>query len=452
MMKSITAMTIGGSDSSGGAGIQADLKAFTALNIHGTTILTSITVQNTQKVKKIIPISIDDIRNQIEIIMEDIPIKHVKTGLLYQPETAKLIANLSKKYQWKLIVDPVLTATSGDSLATKELAEEIKKTLIPTATIITPNIPETEALTQRTIDSETDMKEIAKTIHEMGAKNVIIKGGHLQTNQAIDLLFNGESYTELTLPRIQNKKAHGSGCAFSALLTGYLAKGCSVQSSFFKSKNALWNMIKNGYNIGKGSDVLAISTKSVNNAPSSLPTNNHADIWIQLSNIVDFITNELPLGFTPEVGTNIGYALPNAKTKEDVCALNGRIIRSFHKLQRCGSIQFGVSKHIASIILAVMKTYPRTRCVMNIKYTPHNLSLVEQTPLTIVCFHRENEPETATSTMDWGTTTALSKTDTCPDIIYDTGGLGKEPMIRILGEHPKDVYNKLSLIITRYEK
>ncbi len=442
-MKQTVAMTIGGSDPCSGAGIQADLKAFTALGIYGTTVLTCITIQNTQTVKKIIPANPEDIQNQIDSLMEDIPIKHVKTGMLYQPEIAKIVAKATKKYNWHLIVDPVLTATSGDYLATSNLKEEIKKTLLPVSEIITPNIPEAEALTQLSISTINEMKQSAKALQKMGAKNSIIKGGHLKEKQAYDLLYDGKNYIDFFLPKIPQKKAHGSGCSFSALLTGYLAKEHTIPSAFKNAKATLWQMINKGYHIGKGSDVLHITSQSVRDAPYDLFTPEHLKTWRQLSETIDDITNHLPLSLTPEVGSNIGYALPYATTRNDICSIDGRIVRSCKKPLRCGPLRFGSSKHIASIILAAMNSYEETRCAMNIKYTLENLALIQKTSYTISSFDRANEPKNVSSTMDWGTKTALTKQDHCPDFIYDKGAKGKEPMIRILGINPKDVLKKL---------
>lgn len=451
-MKKEKAMTIGGSDSSGGAGIQADLKAFTALNVHGSTILTSITVQNTQGVKKIIPISADDIEFQIETVMQDSAIKYVKTGLLYQPQIAHIVANATKKYNWNLVIDPVLTATSGDSLASADLTEAMKKKLIPNSTCITPNIPEAEALTQTQVKSFTDMEQAAKKIHSMGAKYVIVKGGHLPSDTAYDILYDGKKSTRISLPRIPHKKAHGSGCTFSALLTGYLAKGDSIQTAFSNAKYVLWTMIHNGYHIGKGSDVLDISTHSLHDAPNNLPTQNHIEVWIQLHQTVKKIINILPLSFTPEVGCNIGYALPCAKNKKEICAINGRIIRSSSGVKRCGTLRFGASDHISSIILAAMKEYSDIRSVMNIKYNSENLSCCKKTSFLTSSFDRANEPKSVHSTMEWGTRNALQKTDHCPDFIYDNGGIGKEPMIRILGRNPEEIFEKISILISHKKK
>jgi hydroxymethylpyrimidine kinase / phosphomethylpyrimidine kinase / thiamine-phosphate diphosphorylase len=171
---------------------------------------------------------------------------------------------------------------------------------------------------------------------------------------------------------------------------------------------------------------------------------------MSLSKILQNILDMLPLSFIPEVGMNIGYALHHAKSKEDICALNGRIIHSITKPQQCGMLQFGASKHIASIILAVMQTNPDIRCAMNIKYSPKNLSLCEKTSYRISSFDRTYEPKDVSSTMEWGTKTAIEQSKTCPDIIYDKGGIGKEPMIRILGKNPEEVYTKLICILKQH--
>ena len=446
-MSPIPVMTIGGSDPSGGAGIQTDIKTFQSLGLHPISIITSITVQNTKTVKTIAPMEPDLIANQIDTIMEDIPVKFVKTGLLYQPAIAKQVARASKKYRWRLVVDPVLTATSGDNLSVLDFKQEIKKTLLPISEIVTPNIPEVEALTNNHIETVEDMKQSAKNIHNLGAKNIILKGGHLPNETAYDVLYDGQIFTVLSLPRIPNKKAHGSGCTFSALLTGFLAKNLSVEDAFSQAKSTLWQMINTGYIIGKGSDVLQVSSFAIQDAPTHLKTQAHVETWMMLYSTASTLSKNLPLAFIPEVGCNMGYALPQAKTREDICAIDGRIVRTSAGPHRSGPMRFGASKHIASIILAVMKKYPSTRCVMNIKYTPQTLLLCKKTGYILASFNRSKEPHDSSSTMDWGTTTALNTIDTCPDIIYDTGGMGKEPMIRILGTNPKSVMTKLKRII-----
>lgn len=444
-MNPIPVMTIGGSDPSGGAGIQTDIKAFQSLGLHPVSILTSITVQNTQTVNHIFPLTPDLITAQIETIMQDIPIQYVKTGLLYQPDIAERVAQATKKYNWHLIVDPVLIATSGDTLSSSDLVMTLKKTIIPLSDIITPNISEAASLIGSSIKTVEDIGQAARILKGFGAKNVIIKGGHLQGNKACDILYDGTMVIKQVLPKIPNKKAHGSGCTFSALMTGFLAKGFTVQESFFQAKPILWQMINSGYCIGKGADVLNVSQSNVEDAPFNLSTQDTIDTWMTLSTALPTLLNTLPASFIPEVGCNMGYAIPHAKTHKDICAIDGRIVRRSTKPHQCGPLRFGASKHIASIILATLRHYPSIRCVMNIRYSPQILALCEKTEYTIRSFDRAEEPPQVSS-MDWGTTNALQDSTICPDLIFDTGGIGKEPMIRLLGKTPAEVIKKLSRI------
>lgn len=436
-------MTIGGSDPSGGAGIQTDIKAFQSLKLHPISIITCITVQNTRTVKNIIPLQPSIIRNQIETIMEDIPVQYVKTGMIYKVQSAKEIVKEYNKFNWDLIVDPVFSSTSGNSLSSIEYMANFSKTLLPISQIITPNIPEAEALANIHINTLDDMKCAAKKIFTLGAKNVIVKGGHLEGPIAYDVLYNGSAYKVLSLPKLLKKKAHGSGCTFSALLTGFLAKGSSLESAFQQAKRSLWHMIFTGYNIGKGSDVLSVSNTVVQDAPMRFQTVNHFETWKQLYKIVPSVEKRLPIEFIPEVGCNIGYALPNAKTAYNVCAIDGRIVKTAKGPRRCGSFEFGASKHIASVILATMKKHPMNRSAMNIKYSPIILSLCKKLDYKIASFDREAEPAHNVSTMEWGVTNVLNTIDICPDIIYDLGSIGKEPMIRVLGTDPKNVLKKI---------
>ncbi len=451
-MNLIPVMTIGGSDPSGGAGIQTDIRTFQSLELHPLSIITSITVQNTQAVRKVIPLKPCIIQQQIEAVMEDIPVRYVKTGLLHNAAIAKEIADAGTKYKWDLIVDPVLTSTSGDIITSLRFEKEIKRILLPISRIITPNIPEAELLSNMRIESLEDMKIATQQMYSLGAKNVIVKGGHLFGSTAYDVMFDGKKTNVLSLPKIPHRKAHGSGCTFSALLTGFIARELPIETAFFQAKYALWHMIYTGYKIGKGSDVLNVSAKAVNDIPMDLQTQDHVETWMKLYEIVSILPPILPITFIPEVGCNIGFALSDARTRYDICTIDGRIIRTVTGPHRCGQLRFGASKHIASIILAAMQKYPTIRSAMNIKYTPSFLSLCKKAEYAIASFHRDEEPKHALSTMEWGTTAALSTMDVCPDIIYDIGGIGKEPMIRILGTDPNDVMIKLKKIVDLTKK
>jgi hydroxymethylpyrimidine/phosphomethylpyrimidine kinase len=440
------AMSIAGSDPSSGAGIQADLKAFTALGVHGTTIITCITAQNTQQVKTIYKLPVELIEKQIDVLYEDMQPDAVKTGMLYDEEIVKCVAKKIKQYKMKTVVDPVMVATSKDVLSGENFVNAIKKEIIPIAFMVTPNIQEVNVLTGKKIETINDVKKACSELHRMGAKYVLIKGGHLESRNAEDVLFDGEGFTVFSLPRVPGRLAHGSGCTLSALITGFLALGEKSAEAARKAKYMLWNMINEGYKPGKGSDVLNHFQDTVTDMPSSFPTNEHFNVWLELKTSVDELISFLPKEYIPEVGVNIGYALPDAEKLEDICAINGRIVKTKDNPVRCGCIDFGVSKHVASIILAAMSFDQDIRCAMNLRYSRENIETCKKAGFKVGMFDRMQEPKEEKATMEWGTIQAIQHLASIPDIVYDDGGKGKEPMIRILGKTPKDVVKKAYML------
>jgi hydroxymethylpyrimidine/phosphomethylpyrimidine kinase len=206
-------------------------------------------------------------------------------------------------------------------------------------------------------------------------------------------------------------------------------------------------MIETGFYPGKGVDILNTFPPILKQAPAPLPSTTHFSVWYQLHQHIQSIIKRLPTSFIPEVGINIGYALPKATTKNEICALSGRIINTSDGIQICGNLRFGGSIHISSIILAAMKHHQQFRSAMNIAYSKDNLSFCTDSGLTISSFDRTNQPKTMDSTMEWGTSYALEHSNNIPDIVYDTGSIGKEPMIRIIATNPLQLYQKLSRII-----
>jgi hydroxymethylpyrimidine/phosphomethylpyrimidine kinase len=208
-------------------------------------------------------------------------------------------------------------------------------------------------------------------------------------------------------------------------------------------------MMEGGYKPGKGADVLNFSPNAITEMPSYFSTNEHFAVWLELKKAVDNLLTFLPKEFVPEVGMNVGYALQDAKKLEDICAINGRIVKTKDKPVRCGGMEFGVSKHVASVILAAMKFDPETRCAMNIKYSDENIEKCKKAGFKIGTFDRMQEPHEVKSTMEWGTKYAIQKLGCIPDVIYDEGGVGKEPMIRVLGKNPKDAVNKARILFKK---
>jgi hydroxymethylpyrimidine/phosphomethylpyrimidine kinase len=246
------ALTIAGSDSGGGAGIQADLKTFAALKVYGTSVITSVTAQNTKKVTGAYDLPAAFVGRQIDAILDDIGAEAAKTGMLSNPEIIDVVA--SRVVAWKLkklVVDPVMIAKSGDCLLAVEAITALQEKLLPLALIATPNLSEAEVLTGLKVCSEKDMERAALRLYERGTPNVIIKGGHL-TDAAVDILYDGERFYHFTSERLPGQNTHGTGCTFSAAITAFLARGLNVPEAAERAKAFITAAIKMGSPVGGG--------------------------------------------------------------------------------------------------------------------------------------------------------------------------------------------------------
>lgn len=247
------ALTIAGSDSGGGAGIQADLKTFAALKVYGTSVITSVTAQNSQGVQGRYDIPAHFVAKQMDSVLGDIGAHAVKTGMLANAEIVSAVAAKLKEYGVsRLVVDPVLVAKSGHFLLGPEGWEGLKKELFPLALVVTPNIDEAEALTGLSIQGEKDMVEAARRIQDWGPKFVIVKGGHLAGEEAVDILFDGKEVLRFSSPRLLTSNIHGTGCTFAAAITALLAKGWEVPEAVEKAKEYLRQAMTAGRPVGAG--------------------------------------------------------------------------------------------------------------------------------------------------------------------------------------------------------
>ena len=247
-----TALTIAGSDSGGGAGIQADLKTFAALGVYGTSALTAITAQNTVGVTAVHEIPAGVIAAQIEAVISDIGADAVKTGMLSSSAIVEVVARELRRHGVeRLVVDPVMIAKSGDALLKQEAVEALRTRLVPLAAVVTPNIPEAEVLTGMTITSQEDMRRAARQILGMGARGVVVKGGHLE-GPATDLFYDGSDFHEFTAPRIDTVNTHGTGCTFASAIAAGLAQGLPVIDAVAQAKEYVTEAIRQSFPIGQG--------------------------------------------------------------------------------------------------------------------------------------------------------------------------------------------------------
>ncbi|MGB2855424.1 MAG: bifunctional hydroxymethylpyrimidine kinase/phosphomethylpyrimidine kinase [Dehalococcoidia bacterium] len=432
-------LTIAGSDSGGGAGIQTDLKTITVLGGYGMSVITALTAQNTVGVQAILELPLEFIEKQIDSVVEDIGVDAVKTGMLSSLEIVSLVAAKIKQSQIKcVIVDPVMVAKSGDSLLKEEAQKALRELLIPLAFVVTPNLPEASVLAGIEVNNLKTMKEAARHIYNLGARNVVVKGGHMK-GEIVDLLFDGNTFYEYPTPRIPTKNTHGTGCTFASALATELAKGGTVQTAVERVKSFMTTAIRFSLSLGKGHG----------------PTNPYAiiarekerfQVLEDLKAALEKLQKNKIGNLIPEVHSNLGYALPFAEKFEDIAAFPGRITKLNDSIATFSGPEFGSSRHIASIILTLIKHNPNFRSVMNIRFSEKIIQTCKHVGLQVCSFDRADEPlqikKQEGSSLEWGTQEVLKQGE-IPDIIFDRGDVGKEPMVRVIGKNPDEVVKKV---------
>jgi len=443
VMKISRVATIAGSDSGGGAGIQADLKTISALGGFGMSVITALTAQNTLGVQGIFEVPPDFIAQQFNSVMSDIGVDAAKTGMLATPEILSIVSDKIREFNIEnLVVDPVMVAKGGARLLSDKAEHTMIDQLIPLSMVITPNIPEAEVLTSTPIKGVDEMKRAAEMIHAMGARNVVVKGGHL-SGDAVDVLYDGNSFHEIHTERIATKNTHGTGCTFSAAVATGLASGLSVLQAVTRAKEYVTTAIRFSLELGSGHG----------------PTNHFAEVMNEREKFICIESLERAFrklhrarcgNIIPEIQSNLGYALPCPSKESHVAAFRGRLIRSGNHITKIHDPSFGASHHIARIILTVMDFDNSFRSAMNIRYSGEIIRACESLSFSIDSFNRSSEPEDIRiqegASLPWGVREVLSSRPDIPDIIYDTGDIGKEPIVRILGKNPGEVAEKVILI------
>jgi hydroxymethylpyrimidine/phosphomethylpyrimidine kinase len=436
-------LTVAGSDSGGGAGIQADLKTITVLGGYAMSAVTALTAQNTVGVQGVHPVPVDFVRLQMASVLSDIGADAAKTGMLATGEIVEAVAEMFSRFPVEfLVVDPVMVAKSGDVLLSEDAREAVKARLLPMAFMVTPNLPEASVLCGFPVEDMETMRAAAKKILSFGPRMVLVKGGHLKT-RAVDLLFDGESFREFDSPRLNSRNTHGTGCTFSAALATLLAQRVSPVDAVRDAKAFISRAIALGVSLGSGHG----------------PTNHYVPVMMMLERErvreqMDTALEKLlarPLGaLIPEVRSNLGYALPAAANYLEVMAVPGRITTIGDRLCIVRPPSYGASRHIARVILAAMRKYPEIRSAMNIRHSREIVAACRQTGMRMAVFDRRQEPidvkEREGSTLEWGTLQALEDIQGVPDLVADDGEKGKEPMIRVLGKDPLEVVGKVMRI------
>ncbi|MFL2948525.1 MAG: bifunctional hydroxymethylpyrimidine kinase/phosphomethylpyrimidine kinase [Nitrospinales bacterium] len=444
-----TALTIAGSDSGGGAGIQADLKTFSSLGVFGKTIITSVTSQNSFGVHSTYDLPVVVVEQQFRAISEDKKCQAVKTGMLGNEKTVCLIAKMIKKNRLNnVVIDPVVLSSSGKSLLTRNGIEALKKHLLPLASLVTPNIKEAELLSGLKIENLSDRKKAARVILKTGVHAVLITGGHLKGNPE-DLLLDNKGMQVFSSERLLKVDIHGTGCVFSSAITAGLSKSIPLREAVGEAKEYIGQAIVGGVASGNG-------TPCVEPFAAMYRESEKKQCLSDLEDAIEIFTKEQIGNLVPEVQTNIGLGLSNAKKHEDVLAIPGRVIKNGEDIFTGARPQFGGSRHVANIVLTVMQHDPNKRAVMNIKYTDNLLKICKKLKFKIASFDRSKEPKKVRvregSSLEWGTDKAIESFGSVPDIIYDLGGIRKEEMIRVISEDMESLVEKILDIHLLYKK
>lgn len=245
------ALTIAGSDSGAGAGIQADLKTFAALDVYGLSALTAVTAQNTQGVRAVQELPPALIEAQIDAVLDDIGTDACKTGMLSSPAVIEAVSGRIRRWNLRLVVDPVMVAKGGDALLHPEAVATLRSALLPLAEVVTPNLPEAQTLTGRPVETLAQMRDAARVIADLGPRHVVVKGGH-SASAPVDIYFDGERFVEFAAERIATRHTHGTGCTFSAAITALLARGERVEAAIAGAKQYITEAIRAAPGIGGG--------------------------------------------------------------------------------------------------------------------------------------------------------------------------------------------------------
>jgi len=457
-------LTIAGSDPTCGAGIQADIRTFDRCGVHPFSVITAITYQSATEFYGYKSLS-DDLYKQLNAIFASYPVKFVKIGMIPDVKALDIIVDVVRQHELIAILDPVSISSAGERLSSEGFELEIERNLFPYIKILTPNISEAgfyanRDLSNKTIENIAELKEAAIILVKKlysdnqaldAEKAVVIKSAGTKQGEIFDLVCiskgigSNENY-EFKLyqkPKLSfNGNVHGTGCVFSSAITAFLAKGNPLvmaierAESFFDAKFQKFVELPNR---GKVID-LTISEERV-------------EVINQIKEIYNFISRFKKFSkLIPEVRMNISGALPNATMKEDIAGIEGRITIINGYPQASGEIKFGVSNHTARLILSAKEFDNSINYVINLKYNPNWIDLIQQnTDLELQEIIREDQPEKIKkqefSTMQWLIKESMARIGKIPDIIWDKGAIGKEPIIRLFGKNSKDMIEKLKKII-----
>lgn len=427
-------LTIAGSDSGGGAGIQADLKAITMLGGYGASVITALTAQNTTGVSAIHAPSAKFVARQMKAVVDDIRIDAAKTGMLFSAPIIKAIAFFLKKKKFPLVVDPVCVSTSGAKLLKDDAVTAMVEQIFPHADLLTPNIPEAELFTEMKIETQDDVAAAATKLLKMGPKAVLIKGGHLESVTSTDWFAHGD-YKPIPLiqQRVDTKNTHGTGCTLSAAIATGLGQGMEMVPAIRRAQQYLNLALRAGIDVGEGGG-------PPNHLAPMLQEQARDGILDQLEEAARAIMT-MP-GFSavvPEVRMNLAVAAPFADSEKNMAAFTGGIVSTRSgAVSIAGYPRFGASIQVAKALVAARRVCGHMGCMINLRQTELVLEALKKAELVVAWGDAENKPPYINNMKgaweEWLVYETL-KSHPTPEavrVICDKGGPGREPLVRLM--------------------
>lgn len=441
------ALTIAGSDSGGGAGVQADLATFAAHGAYGTSVLTAVTAQHTRGVERSFVLPREEVAAQLSAVTDDFAVGAAKTGMLATVELVDLVADRASSFDFPLVVDPVMVATSGDRLL-EPAAERAYEDLIAESALVTPNADEAAVLTGVAVEGEASAREAGELLCEMGADAALIKGGHVPGDTVRDVLVTDSGAVPLEHERVDTEATHGSGCALAAAIAARLAAGDGVHAAASEATDFLARAVRYHYDVGRGPGAVNHAVGIRNEAARGRTAEAVRDV------VDRFVAADVS-AIVPEVGTNVVGATPYAESVDETAAVEGRITRVRSGVKPNRGVRFGASSHVARFLLAAREYRPDLRFAVNCRFDEDVEAALDDLGWPIAEYDRSAEPaglkETEGSTMGWGARQAFADRELPPAAVIDRGEVGKEAIVKLVAEDAETIADRALALCDRVE-
>jgi hydroxymethylpyrimidine/phosphomethylpyrimidine kinase len=435
------ALTVAGSDSGGGAGVQADLKTMEAHGVFGTSVVTAVTAQNTTGVEGSHVLPAEEVGAQLAAVTDDLDVGAAKTGMLATRPVIEAVTAFAREFDGPLVVDPVMVAASGDRLLDPE-AEDAYEDLLAHAALATPNTEEAEVLTGRPVRDVADGEAAAHDLVDAGADAALVTGGHLDGEAVVDVLATGEDTRRFTHPRVDTAASHGSGCAVSAAVAARLARGEDLASAVEAATGFLERAVRYHVDVGEGPGAVN-HLAAVRERAAREPTAE------AVRDVVDRLVERDVAALVPEVGMNVAGATRFAEREREVAAVDGRIQTTRSGVSPNGSVRFGASGHVARFLLGAREFDPDLRFACNCRFGADVEAALSSLGWPTAAVDRQRQPADVAaaegSTMEWAARQAFGDGED-PVAVFDRGAVGKESMCRLVAPDAGTLGDRLAAL------